>query len=578
MIDISKQITEHFPELKDDKKFSSKQAINVLRALVHEDEINGFIEQNKHLSGIDFLEEILEYFDFSYSISNKHREYIPSYGRSIIVSNHPIGSLDGLALLKLACEIRPDAKILVNQLLYAIEPLRDFFIPLDNMTKKNNYKQVYSEVIDHLEQEGLVILFPAGEVSRFSIKGIKDGKWKSGFLHFAEKTKSPIIPIHSKARNSFLFYSVSSIYKPAATALLSNEMFNKNNQVIQFKVGKPINLKKVMDLGLKRKEVAKLIRKQVYLISKKKKNKKELLPTDVPIIHPIDKKGIRKELRNSKILGETNDGKIIYLVNYSDSPKVLKEIARLRELSFRMVDEGTGKRFDIDTYDRFYKHVVLWDEFDLEIVGAYRIGECDQILKEIGTDGLYTKSLFDFSEEFESKLESAIELGRSFIQPRYWGLRGLDYLWYGIGAYLLENPKYKYMFGPVSLSDSYPKESKELIVGFYKEQFGGSDTLVSAKIPFEINREFSDFSGDYKESFKKLNDQLSELGVKLPTLYKQYTELCNEDGSEFLDFNIDKDFGNCVDGLIFVKIELIKEKKKQRYIYSHKKLIQDSAA
>jgi len=250
----------------------------------------------------------------------------------------------------------------------------------------------------------------------------------------------------------------------------------------------------------------------------------------------------------------------------------MKEIGRLREFTFRKVEEGTGGKRDVDAFDKHYKHIVLWDDEELEVVGAYRIGEANYISEYFGIEGFYSQTLFEFTPDFEPYLHNSIELGRSFVQPRYWGTRALDYLWQGIGAYLFKNPHIRYMYGPVSLSDVYPKIAKNLIITFYSLYFTSPKTLVSARNGFfmsKIEREEAQafFKGDdYKEDFTALKEQLSHMDLSVPTLYKQYTELCEEGGICFLDFNIDKEFANCVDSFILVDITKIKEAKKTRYI------------
>lgn len=249
----------------------------------------------------------------------------------------------------------------------------------------------------------------------------------------------------------------------------------------------------------------------------------------------------------------------------------MQEIARLRELTFRSVEEGTGFSFDLDKFDVYYQHIVLWDDKDLEIVGAYRVGDGPKIMATRGVDGFYTQSLFDLRGKFEALLPNSIELGRSFVQPRYWGQHSLEYLWYGIGAYLREQPEIKYLFGPVSISNAYPHRAKELIVGFYQQQFGNSSSQAKARMPFVISEQCSqfvasEFTNDYATSFKVLNSELKKLGVKVPMLYKQYVDLCVDKGCHFIDFNIDPDFNQCIDSLIMVEIDKITPKKRLRYI------------
>jgi hypothetical protein len=240
-------------------------------------------------------------------------------------------------------------------------------------------------------------------------------------------------------------------------------------------------------------------------------------------------------------------------------------------LTFRTVEEGTGLALDLDKFDMYYSHIVLWDDMDLEIVGAYRVGYGPSILATQGVEGFYTHTLFDLRGNFAEYLPESIELGRSFVQPRYWGQHSLEYLWFGIGAYLREHPEIKYLFGPVSISNAYPDEAKELIVSFYQRQFGSLVPPAKAREPFVISQQsqqfaVESFSEDYSTSYKILNSELRKLGVKVPTLYKQYVELCVDNGCHFIDFNVDPAFNQCIDGLIMVEIDKITPKKRQRYI------------
>ncbi len=576
MIDIEKAVNEKFPVIKD--KTGASILYKMLKTISHEDEINLFIESNQHLRGFSFLDKVLEHFNFSYRVSNHSINRIPSEGRLIIIANHPIGSLDGLALLKLISSIRNDVRIVANDILNQIEPLKSLFLPIDNMSLEESqlklHKNNYKAMLACLAKEEALIIFPAGEVSRITPKGVKDGKWKKGFLKLAKKMNTPILPVLIQAKNSALFYGLSTVYKPFGTMLLTHEMFNKENDEIAFHVGKPISYKSTKKLELNNINLAKRFRKHLYRLGKKDRKKHHLLfETIETIAHPINRQELKKTLYQSEILGQTNDGKTIFLYDYESDSPVMHEIGRLRELSFRSVEEGTGYSKDLDKFDQYYRHIILWDENDLEIVGAYRLGECLNIIEEKDVDGLYTSTLFDLKPAMANYLPHAIELGRSFVQPRYWGRRSLDYLWFGIGAYLRTRPGIKYMFGPVSLSNAYPEEAKQLLLSFYIQQFGSLQNLAQAKSPYSINNKYNDlFKGDYKSNFKKLNYFLDALNVKVPTLYKQYSELCDntnsKNGSQFIAFNIDSDFSNCIDGLVLVSVEQIKAKKIERYIYN----------
>ncbi len=567
MIDAKRILQDTYPDFKLGK--NNAIAVNALKKLIHEDDFNDIIRKNQHLRGFAFLDKLLSYFKFNYQVDNDSYNNIPSEGRLLIVANHPIGTLDGLALVKLIRSIRPDVRIVANRVLSNMQPLQSVFLPVDVLTDKKGLKETYKVMLDALENEEAIIIFPAGEVSRITPKGVRDGDWQSGFLKLAKKAQCSVLPIHIKAKNSALFYSMSTIYKPLGTMLLVKEMFNKKNQTIKFQVGAPIPYSAIEQAEESNKQLCKRFRKHVLNLGKK--HKTPLFDTVATVVHPADAKAVKKALYQSRLLGETRDGKKIFLYRFADDCPVMQEIARLRELTFRTVEEGTGLALDLDRFDVYYSHIVLWDDVDLEIVGAYRVGEGPQIIADYGLEGFYTHSLFDLKGDFASYLPNSIELGRSFVQPRYWGQHSLDYLWYGIGAYLREQPDIKYLFGPVSLSNAYPQYAKEMIIGFYRQQFGEPLTSAKARMPFVISEQsqlFANeaFNDEYSVSFKVLNSELKKLGVRVPTLYKQYVELCVDKGCHFIDFNIDPDFNNCIDSLIMVEIDKIAPKKRQRYI------------
>ncbi|MEA2018725.1 MAG: lysophospholipid acyltransferase family protein, partial [Campylobacterota bacterium] len=475
--------------------------------------------------------------------------------------------LDGLCLLKLISQVRRDVRIVANDFLSGVENLNSLFIKIDNYKHTQSKKSIQS-VYDALNNEEAIIIFPAGEVSRISPTGIKDIKWQKGFLKFAKKTNSPILPILVDAKNSKTFYTVSILNKTFSTLLLSDEMFKKHDKNINIKIGNLIPNEHIIPQNIPMKDLSSLYRKHLYSL---KKGKKSFFKTVSAIAPSTSRQDIKKELKQTQVIGKTNDGKVIYLYEYSQNSVILNELGRLREISFRKVNEGVNQKRDLDKYDKYYKHIILWDDDDLEIVGAYRIGITDEIEEEYGVDGFYTNTLFKFKKSFLPYLENSIELGRSFVQPKYWGSRALDYLWYGIGAFLKQNPQIKYMYGPVSLSASYPQYAKELIVDFYSFYFKGDKKIVEALNQFEYETQSIALENpfkfkDYKEDFKLLKSKLKSMDVAVPTLYKQYGELSQSGGVEFHGFNVDPSFSDCIDGFILVEVEKIKTSKKERYI------------
>jgi putative hemolysin len=568
MFSIESVIRTQYPALaKKNEKFL-KPVIAFLRTLFHESEIQQFEQRYLHLSGIDFVEQVLDYFDFTYSISERDVIRIPPYGKVVIVANHPIGTLDGLALLKMVHKVRPDVKVVANQMLGTMNALKPLLLTVDNIggkTARDNLKNI----IEYVKDDSAVIIFPAGEVSRFGPKGIKDGEWSKGFLSIANSAKAPVLPIHINGRNSFLFYTLSMLAKPLSTFWLVHEMFKQENKSIIFTVGEKIEHENYMQTNVSMRDTAALFKRHIYKLAA---NKQPVFKTQEAIAHPECRQRLRKELSSCELLGKTDDNKQIYLFEYRPDTSIMREIGRLRELSFRAVGEGTGKKRDIDKYDCYYMHLILWDETDLEIVGAYRLCDTERVLSSAGLDCIYTSSLFKYNREMKQYLYRGLELGRSFVQPRYWGKRSLDYLWYGIGALLRNNPQYRYLFGPVSISNNFPAQAKDLLVYYYSLYFGTDEQPVTALNAYRIEPEQREnlgqqFDGnDIKADFKQLKSMLNIMGHTVPTLYKQYTEVCEDDGVIFSDFNIDPDFADCVDGFVIVDIEKLKPKKRERYM------------
>jgi len=542
----------------------------LLRKLLCESRINEFLTKHTKLEDFDFIDAALDELSFTYKTNNKALERIPSSGRAIIIANHPLGALDALSLIKLVGEVRKDVKVVANDVLLSIPNLKNLMLGLDITTKSTLISDMKA-ITTWLANDGALIIFPAGEVSRVRPNGIRDTVWESGALYLSEKTSAPITPVYINAKNSWLFYAVSSVYKPLAMFLLPREMFAKRGKSLEFVIGESIPAEHISTLKINKSSKLKLLKKHLYLVGK---NKKGIFETQKTIARAVDKKEIRDEIYGGEFLGETSDGKLIYLCDFEKNTPLLKELGRLRELSFRKVGEGTGASRDTDEYDLYYSHIVLWDENDLEIVGSYRIGQGNVIYDAFDTEGFYTSTLFDFAPSMEGILPHSIELGRSFVQPRYWGTRALDYLWHGIGAYLVRHPGVRYMFGPVSISGSYPKAAANAIVFVYSKHFPARHLKAASKHALVFgNAELEELEGifgaeSYEEDFKTLKRYLKNFGLTVPTLYKQYSELCDDGGVQFLGFGVDETFGSCIDGLIVVETAKISLIKKQRYMLS----------
>ena len=567
-LSVENYMVHHYPAIERVPEQIRRVLFSGIRTLFHEDQINAFMEAHAHQDVYAFIEAILDYFDISVSIKTNELERIPSYGRVVIIANHPLGALDAMALMHMLKHIRKDIRIVANAFLSHFENLKEVLIPVDNIGGKMD-KQALKDIYAALEAEQAVIIFPSGEVSRARPNGIKDTRWKSGFYKIASKMQAPILPVYIDAKNSKNFYLLSMINRSLATATLPHEMFKSRGKSIDFTIGKPIPFESYSLPGLPAKETVKLLRKHFNRIAK---NHKPIFKTHNEIAVSEDRSEIKAELKKGRALGETGDGKKIILYESEKESCVIREIGRLREVSFRFVGEGSGNKRDIDEYDFYYHHLIIWDDEALEIAGAYRVGLCSQIVSDFDVDGLYTESLFEFEPPFEHYMERGLELGRSFVQPQYWNSRALDYLWQGIGAFVKQHPQIRFLFGAVSLSDSFNAKAKGMMIWFYTHYFGAEEKIVSHKNPYRMPPDIEAycralFDGeDYRSDMRRLKEELGFMGYTVPTLYKQYAEICEPGGVQFFDFGYDKAFNNCIDGFVMADLSQLTPAKRKRYL------------
>ena len=543
---------------------------SLLKRLFYEDEFQQFAAAHCHLKGLDMVEQVLEHLDILCTVSARDLEQIPEHGPLVIIANHPTGTLDGLALLYAVSRVRRDVKVVTNRMLTHLEPLSSLFIPVDNMGGRTA-KSSLVQMEQHLQNAGVLIFFPAGEVSRPTRKGIRDKKWHSGFIKLAGKLRVPLLPVHIQAHNSLLFYASTLVSPTLSMLLLMQQMFRRRHSQLPIKIGQQIAWHHWHSATLSSREMAEQCRQHVMRLGK---GVPGVFKTQCAIARPEDRATLKRALAQAESLGKTSDGKTIYLWqrNGQEDAPLLRELGRLREIAFRAVEEGSGKRRDTDCYDDDYLHLILWDEEDLEIVGAYRFMPTAMQIEKRGVEGLYSYSLFHYDDKMQDVLAHGIELGRSFIQPRYWGRRGLDYLWSGIGAYLARYPHYRYLFGPVSISGGLPPAARDLLVAFYRLWFPATHPLAASRQPYPASLPdvLAQFGGvDYVDDLTKLKSLLGNLGCGIPPLYKQYSELCEPGGVQFIDFGSDPAFNNCVDGLVLVDLCYLKANRYQRYIEAH---------
>ncbi|SFN06248.1 Putative hemolysin [Izhakiella capsodis] len=562
MFTIEHVLADLYPEHKP-----AGWQLSLLKRLLHEKKFQAFDQKYRHLQGFDMVEQVLEYFDFHCDTSERDLEQIPVSGPLVIVANHPLGSLDGLALLHAVSQVRRDVKIVTNRLLSCLSALKSLMLSVDNMGNRTSRQQI-ALMQEQLDNQGALIFFPAGEVSRLSGKGVRDGKWSPGFVRLAARSRAVVVPVYLSGRNSSFFYAISAIYQPLSTMMLVNEMFKQQGNRIKLQIGQRVPFANWHDGHTTAKELAARFRRHVYRLSQ---GKSGLFQTEAAIARAEDRAVLKKALANCEVLGRLPDSKVIYLYRRNGEAyvPVLRELGRLREIAFRAVGEGSGHRRDLDDYDDDYYHLILWDDVTLDIVGAYRFIPTAEQVRRKGLAGLYSYSLFNYGNEMNPILDQGIELGRSFIQPAYWGRRGLDYLWMGIGAWLAKYPQYRYLFGPVSISGGLPLAARDLLVAFYRLYFAPTLPLAQSRRPYPASLPdvLAQFSGDnYHEDLQRLKSLLNNLGCSIPPLYKQYSELCEQGGVQFIDFGSDPDFNNCIDGLVLVDVSQLKASRFARYV------------
>lgn len=569
MISVERSLYEKFPRLAEGAARSMAQpVVELLRKVACEERINSKLTEFAGLSGFDFIERVLEYLEISYSVANTDRENIPVEGGVVIVANHPLGALDALALLHLVGSVRRDVRILANDVLTQFAPLRSLLLSVNVFGGEGVAPSGMREAYRALQAGQALIVFPAGEVSRIRPNGVRDCRWTSGFVRLARRTAVPVLPIHVCAHNSPVFYGVSMLAKPLAALLLPREMFAATGTRIGMTIGELVPASQ-LDTGKSPELVAAAMRRHVYHLARRRP---AMFSTASAIAHPESPLAVRRALKRAEMLGQTTDGKQILLLDAAPDCPVMREIGRLRELAFRRVGEGTGARRDLDRFDAHYRHLVLWDEEALAIVGAYRLGEAGRILGQQGIDGLYSASLFEYRPAAHEFLGDAVELGRSFVQPAYWGSRSLDYLWQGIGAYLRHRPQVRWLFGPVSLSAQLAPAARDWIVHCHRHYFGAGEVMAMARNPYQVGKAVASeapvrWDGlDVRSGLAALKQQLTLFDASVPTLYRQYVDLCEPEGVRFLAFGVDPDFGGCVDGLIRLDLARLKPAKRARYI------------
>ncbi len=539
--------------------------------------------------GLSFFDRTLFTSGVNYVVSAEDRDRIPADGPLIVVANHPFGGIDGMALGSLIYSVRKDTKFFVNFLLGAIEEMKSFFISVNNFggndATRSNIGPM-KEALKWLKNGGCLGTFPSGTVSHLHIKKrhVSDPDWNDNVAGLVRRTGASVLPVYIMGRNSNFFQCAGLLHPRLRTALLIRELVRMRGQTIELRVGQPIPASRLTKFESDA-EMTSFMRLKTYNLKNRTEPEKKHRFIRMPMRPPKAKPPMEEiappvppAVLAAEIASLPEDCRLlahgdlaVFHAEYEQIPNVMRELGRLREKTFRAVGEGTGKSLDIDQYDQFYLHLFLWNSATSEIVGGYRLGRTDRILQKQGYKGIYTTSLFRFKGHLLERISPALEMGRSFIREEYQRKpTALPLIWRGIGEYICRNPRYRVLFGPVSISSDYKRASRDLMVQYLRNNSLDEELhpLVKARRPPQKGKFGQIDKKSLRATVKDIEDisglvsdiETDRKGV--PVLLKHYLKL----NATLLSFNVDKDFCDVIDGLIVVDLMRTDQKIMRRFM------------
>jgi putative hemolysin len=548
---------------------------------------------------------------------------IPATGPAVVVANHPFGMLDGAVLAVLLTRVRPDVKVMANLLLSDVPELQRHCIFVDGLhtdCAAESNRRALREAVAWLQSGGMLAIFPAGEVShlQFPAAQITDPEWSDTAVRLIRRTGASALPMYFCGHNSVGFQLMEMIHPRMIdarlrTAFLLQEFLQHEGKPVEVRVGSEISAESIAGIGDDR-EATDYLRWRTYLLGRRTKaetswpapagsgpslrsklalHSKLAFNPQKPLASPIETRFLQQELDalpSDRCLSHNAEFGV-YLAQAEETPCLLQEVGRLREVTFRQAGEGTGNSRDLDRFDRYYWHMLLWDKIRRELVGAYRAGNTAEILAQHGISGLYTSTLFHYDARLFEKLGPALELGRSFIRAEYQRQYApLLLLWKAIARLVARNPLAKnspaknslpqtpvathpdvpVLFGAVSISNDYNAASREMIYRFFESRMQDDELagMVKPRSPFHPARlrpwdcrAMCAALRDLEELSQPITDVEAD-GKGLPILLRQYAKI----GGKLLGFNVDRKFSNVLDGLIVVDLRQTEPVVLERYM------------
>jgi putative hemolysin len=513
-------------------------------------------------------------------------ECIPVQGPLVAVANHPFGVLDGAALAVLLLRARPDVKILTNSLLEGIPELHEHCIFVDPFhtpsSAERNVKPL-RQALEWVRRGGALAVFPAGEVSQWNLREaqVTDPAWSTVAARLVRKTGASALPVYFRGHNSVTFQLLGLIHPRLRTLFLLQEFLQQREKNVHVRIGKAIPSEVISNL-VNDAEATEYLRQRTYLLSYRGRKSisishkmRAALPRkpSEPIAPEVPSRFVSADiaaLPEERLLVE-NAEFAVYAARACELPHLLDELGRLREITFRAAGEGTGRSADLDQFDAYYWHLLLWNKQKQELAGAYRAGNTDEIIRAHGIKGLYTNTVFRYDEQLFLKIGSALELGRSFVCLQYQRQYApLLLLWKGIARFVAAHPETPVLFGAVSISNEYSSLSREMIVRYFQQRNDGREfaDLIHARTPFRAPRlrrwdcaAVCSALRDLDQLAEPISD-VEEDGKGLPILIKQYDKV----GGRLVGFNLDRKFSDVVDGLVIVDLRQTDAAVLERYM------------
>lgn len=522
-----------------------------------------------------FLRFTLDVLGIEYRLVRGQLANIPQHGATVVVANHPLGCVEGVILAELLLSVRSDVKILANQYLKLVPELASLFIGVDvfagNDAAKANLAAL-RQAHKHLAQGGVLLMFPAGEVSQ-SVNNqpgrLEDKEWSQSVSRLVKKHQAQTVPVYIDGHNSSQFYLAGQIHPMLRTLMLGRELLNKQQTSIGIALGETISHREVQHLC--DQQLVNYLRLNTYLLQPSPERNKTA--SDHSLLPVAERLPVSDLLENIAQLPYADhmlrhNQFDVYCSKAENIPDLMHEIGRVRELNFRAVGEGTGHALDIDRFDRDYLHLFIWDREQQQLVGAYRLGLVDQLLQHNGINGLYSSTLFHYDQRFLNNMGNAIEMGRSVIDSQYQkSMTALLLLWKGIGTYISRNPHYTHLFGPVSISNDYSEQARRLLADtmtlhyYDREQ---AQLVIASNPPPSNPTQWNASLLTSLADLQLLSRVIARIdeGKGVPVLLRQYLGL----NGKLVSFNVDPAFNNALDGLIVVDLRNVTSKTLARYM------------